>query len=375
MNIFIPLQKADAAKREVWGVAAIEQPDQAREIMDYAKSKPHFLAWSERMKKASGGKSLGNVRDSHTTKAVGKVISLRANDAKKSIEVGVKIVDADAWQKVEEGVFTGFSIGGAYGERWSDPLNKALTRYEAKPNELSLVDVPCIPGATFEMVKADGSVINKQFPPKEKDEGGKMKDKEEPKEETPPAEGDNSEAPAEGEQPMKGEGEMNEETPMNSEDESAAVTAEESAEGEEMPEEPEAPALDVEAVKSVVIQLLLELGLVQETAGAAGTFKVAQSGELKKAAQEQAILSKALADFRTQIVGDIAKIVNAVEMLEKRGAGPVLREVAPLSAQAQADVQRASLLRKMAAETSDPTVKQSLELEASRLEIKKIQNS
>lgn len=159
LSYFIPLQKVIEAKKEVWGIAAIEQPDSSGEIMDYAKSKPHFWAWSKRVQKASGGKSYGNVRDSHTSKAIGKVIKLIFDDAAKAIRVGVKVVDAEAWQKVVEGVFTGFSIGGRYGDRWEDPLNKGYVRYEAIPIELSMVDLPCIPGATFEMVKADGSRV------------------------------------------------------------------------------------------------------------------------------------------------------------------------------------------------------------------------
>ncbi|GIV62996.1 MAG: hypothetical protein KatS3mg045_0335 [Bellilinea sp.] len=35
LSYFMPLQKVIEAKREVWGVAAIEQPDQSGEIMDY----------------------------------------------------------------------------------------------------------------------------------------------------------------------------------------------------------------------------------------------------------------------------------------------------------------------------------------------------
>lgn len=383
INVFIPLIKADAAKREVWGVAAIEQPDLSREIMDYAKSKPHFLAWSDRMKKASGGKSLGNVREGHTTNAVGKIISLRANDLTKAIEVGIKVVDDNAWKKVEEGVFTGFSIGGAYGERWQDSMNKSLTRYEAKPNELSLVDVPCIPGATFEMVKADGAVVQKQFPPKEedpKDKPAPAEDdgKQDPKQATPPAEGDNSsdQSQEDSNQSSVNSDQSQSEEPTNGEDEqSAADNAEDSAEGK-MQEEP-ASVMNAESVKQVVIQLLLELGLVQDAGGA---FKAAQNADLQKVSDQYSRIStqlqKSFDAFKSQIVGDVAKVVVAVEALEKRGAsGPVLRETAPITPQQQADTQRADLLKKMAEDTSDPTVKQSLMLEASRLEIKKIQNT
>ncbi len=367
LSVFIPLQKADIAKREVWGVAAVEQPDQAREIMDYEKSKPHFLAWSERIKKASGGKSLGNVRDSHTVNAIGKVIALEADDAAKAFRVGVKVVDDNAWQKVTEGVFTGFSIGGAYGERWRDGMNKALTRYEAKPSEISLVDVPCIPGATFEVVKADGSVMTKAFPPQDEKE-------EDTKEETPPAEGEqNSDQSAVTSNQSKSEQAQGDE-PKDEGSEQPAE-AEESAEGETR-EEP-AQGMNAESVKQVVIQLLLELGLVQESGGAFKAAKDNAEVRMMKAefGNKSAELQKAFDGFKTSIVADIAKIVNAVGVLEKRGAGPVLREVAPLTAQKQADTQRADLLKQMAKETPDPNIKQALMLEASRLEIRQIQNS
>lgn len=67
--------------------------------------------------KSQRRQSYGKVRHSHTSKAVGKVIKLIFNDAAKAIRMEVKVVDAEAWQKVIEGVFTGFSIGGRYGKR------------------------------------------------------------------------------------------------------------------------------------------------------------------------------------------------------------------------------------------------------------------
>src|SRR5271165_6725872 len=42
-----------------------------------------------------------------------------------------------------------------------------LTRYTADPSEISLVDLPCLPQASFEMIKADGTrelrLFNKGF--------------------------------------------------------------------------------------------------------------------------------------------------------------------------------------------------------------------
>jgi hypothetical protein len=51
MNIFVPILKVDAAKREVYGVMAEESPDKSNEIFDYASSKPYVKAWVEEFQK------------------------------------------------------------------------------------------------------------------------------------------------------------------------------------------------------------------------------------------------------------------------------------------------------------------------------------
>jgi hypothetical protein len=160
---FIPITKVDVVQREVWGVAAEESPDKTGEIMDYAASKPHFETWSEGIRKASGGKSLGNVRAMHASIAAGKLIHFEARDEERQFYVGAKIVDDQEWQKVLEGVYTGFSVGGKYGRRWHDPEETALMRYEAIPSEISLADNPAMHGATFEVVKADGVTEMRKF--------------------------------------------------------------------------------------------------------------------------------------------------------------------------------------------------------------------
>jgi hypothetical protein len=161
--MFIPLRKADAAQRLVYGYATAESPDRAGEICDYASTKPHYQAWSKTFVKATGGKSLGNVRAMHGAVAAGKIASIRFNDEDKRIEIAAKIIDDDEWRKVEEGVYTGFSQGGAYLKRWPDPDNPDLIRYTAKPSEISLVDLPCLPEASFELVKADGASETRAF--------------------------------------------------------------------------------------------------------------------------------------------------------------------------------------------------------------------
>ena len=163
LQMFIPLRKADAARRMVYGYATAETPDRAGEICDYASTKPHYQAWSKTFAKATDGKSLGNVRAMHGAVAAGKIASIRFNDEEKRIEIAAKIIDDDEWRKVEEGVYTGFSQGGAYLKRWPDPENPDLIRYTAKPSEISLVDLPCLPEASFELVKADGASETRAF--------------------------------------------------------------------------------------------------------------------------------------------------------------------------------------------------------------------
>lgn len=162
MNIFIPILKVDAAKREVYGVMAEDAVDKANEIFDYDTSKPYVKAWVEDFEKTTDGKSFGNVRAMHSSVAAGKLIGITFDDAKKCIPVVAKIVDDNEWKKVEEGVYTGFSIGGKYVKKWIDPGTTA-TRYTAKPSEVSIVDNPCMPGAKFTMVKADGVEESREF--------------------------------------------------------------------------------------------------------------------------------------------------------------------------------------------------------------------
>ena len=155
LNMFLPITKVDAVKREVWGILVEEAVDKSGEIFDYETSKPLFLAWNSAFDKATNGQSVGNLRSMHTNIAAGKFISMDYDDDAKVVSVGAKIVDDNEWKKVEEGVYTGFSIGGKYVNRWYDKAAKA-TRYTAEPAEGSLVDNPCMYGATFKLIKGEG---------------------------------------------------------------------------------------------------------------------------------------------------------------------------------------------------------------------------
>ena len=161
LELFLPLAKVDLDQRIVHGVATAEAPDRGGEICDYASTKPYFETWSAEARSASGGKSLGAVRAMHGRVAAGKLTDIAFDDAGKRILVAAKIVDDDEWLKVTEGVYTGFSQGGRYVKRWPDP-ETGLTRFTAEPTEISLVDLPCLPDATFEVVK-DGVVEKRAF--------------------------------------------------------------------------------------------------------------------------------------------------------------------------------------------------------------------
>ena len=90
---------------------------------------------------------------------IGKVISvsgpavdIQFDDANKRIALCGRVVDDGEWSKVRHGVYTGFSPGGKL-ERFRRGGER---RYTAKPQELSLVDLPANPNAGFVMVKGAG---------------------------------------------------------------------------------------------------------------------------------------------------------------------------------------------------------------------------
>jgi len=165
---------ADKEERLVYLMATDESLDDDKDIMDYATSKPYFEQWSAKIFKATSGKSYGNVRLQHQARItpIGKVCEpLAFSDASKRIDLVIKVTDDNAWELVKEGVLTGGSIQGKLvGKRWYD-IEKGGTRYTVNPYEFSLVDMPCNSNSSFQIVKTDGTIINKKFNTKnEKDE-------------------------------------------------------------------------------------------------------------------------------------------------------------------------------------------------------------
>ena len=163
LNLFIPIHKIDAKQRLVYGTISEEITDKSGEMLDYESAKPQFQKWSDEQHKISGGKSKGNLRAMHDNIAAGKFTEISFDDDAKKINGVAKVVDDSEWAKVESGVYCGFSIGGGYAKRWKDPTNPGVTRYTPELAEVSLVDNPCVPTATFEFIKEDGSTELRKF--------------------------------------------------------------------------------------------------------------------------------------------------------------------------------------------------------------------
>jgi hypothetical protein len=90
-----------------------------------------------------------NVREMHQPSAVGKTLSASIDTAKKALYITAKVVDPIAWEKVKEGVYNGFSIGGRVLKRIGNVI------HELSLSEISLVDRPANPDAVFALYKAD----------------------------------------------------------------------------------------------------------------------------------------------------------------------------------------------------------------------------
>jgi phage head maturation protease len=139
MKIYFPIAKVDAERREVWGYASTETRDDQGEIVT---REALTAALGDYMKFA-------NIREMHQLSAVG--VAQEAGVDEKGLYIGAKIVDDQAWRKVTEGVYKGYSIGGRVTER--DPADyRTITGIVL--NEISLVDRPANPEAIFDCWRA-----------------------------------------------------------------------------------------------------------------------------------------------------------------------------------------------------------------------------
>ncbi len=179
MNVFVPITKIDEEKRLVYGLLAEEAIDKSGEIFDYESSKPYVKQWSEYFKNATAttgqAPSEGNLRSMHTNKPAGKFISVECDDVAKNVPVCGYVGDDEQWRATMNGERTGFSLGGSYVKRWKDEATGAI-RYTAKIAEGSLVDNPCMYGATFTAIKADGASELRKFAKHDVDDVAKTAD-------------------------------------------------------------------------------------------------------------------------------------------------------------------------------------------------------
>lgn len=164
---------------------------------------------------------------------------------------------------------------------------------------------------------------------------------------------------------------------------------------------PAGQGLSADAVKEIVVNLLTELGLVQREGDT--TQKADFGGDLRKSIhtygetlgqfdetlhslseklQSMDELRKSFDARTSTLAADLVSVAAGAESLNTRleamekngGMGPVLRQLGNITPQETADEQQAEMLTKMAGNTTDPMVKQSLMNEAARLRVKISQN-
>ena len=141
--------KDEAGHLIVCGHASTEALDSQGEVVKreaMADALPDFMKF-------------GNIREMHQPSAVGK--ALVATMDEKGLYLEAKIVDPTAAMKVEEGVYSGFSIGGKCTSR--DPLAKN-TITGLRLTEISVVDRPANPEATFTLFKLDDELPSLEEP-------------------------------------------------------------------------------------------------------------------------------------------------------------------------------------------------------------------
>jgi len=136
VSFYFPIAKIDREQRMVFGYASTPTRDLDGEVIELDAIKdalPDYMQWC-------------NIREMHQPSAVG--VAKEANIDDRGLYIGAKVVDDDAWKKVTEEVYKGFSIGGNVTER------KGSTITGLELIEISLVDRPANPDCKIDVVKA-----------------------------------------------------------------------------------------------------------------------------------------------------------------------------------------------------------------------------
>ena len=144
VSLSVPFTKVNREKRTVSGFATLDNLDQTGDVVVADASVSAFENFR------------GNIREMHGPNAVGKMLSFKPEtyyDTKTGefyngiyVDVYVSKGAQDAWEKVLDGTYTGFSIGGKIKDS-ENVVNKATgkpTRFikEYDLLELSIVDSP-----------------------------------------------------------------------------------------------------------------------------------------------------------------------------------------------------------------------------------------
>ena len=174
VRLSMPLTKVDKERRIVSGFASLDNVDKQDDIVTAEASVDAFARFR------------GNIREMHQPSAVGKMVSFKEDkyfdpESKKfykGVFVSAYISKGaqDAWEKVLDGTYTGFSIGGrmnkwddAYDEK-SDKSIRVIKEYDLV--ELSLVDSPANQFANIvsvekvdglDVVKGDETILENVF--------------------------------------------------------------------------------------------------------------------------------------------------------------------------------------------------------------------
>ena len=144
VRLSMPIGKIDVERRMVSGFATLDNVDRQNDIVTTESSITAFKNFR------------GNLREMHQPSAVGKIVSFKEDKyfdpTTKKFYSGVYVSAyvskgaQNAWEKVLDGTYTGFSIGGNIKE-WDDAYDEKIDKtirviktYEL--SELSLVDNP-----------------------------------------------------------------------------------------------------------------------------------------------------------------------------------------------------------------------------------------
>jgi len=123
-NLFIDITRVDETERMVFGYATTEALDSFGTVIDLEsvqKCLPDYLVWR-------------NIREMHQPSAVRTADEITLDD--KGLYIGAHIVDDQAWEKVVQRVYKGFSIGGKKDYQIGNRI------YLKKINEITLGDRP-----------------------------------------------------------------------------------------------------------------------------------------------------------------------------------------------------------------------------------------